>query len=696
MAIQRKKSDATIQPTNTVWYNPATFEQHKFECFHEATCAEEILDCLKPNEEFIPGMKIVAYDTETFYTGINSNRLPSTVVRRFLQRKDKTIPQDFPFCQSFSNGYESWALYDTLENQFKEFKKMQPLLIDTSIVKTGHNIDFDLHMTANCRINIKGRLIDTLDIDKLVNADAFSHALYDVSKRLQNLNPLSPVYCPTILMYEDMLDSYKAQHRVTDYRQIPRELMTQYTCADTWNTIWSLKNLFPKIAEYQLEELFEVESQTIMVAYHMERTGVPVDPAYEHVLIPELEAERDEAEREIYDTAGTIFNINSAQQLYGVMQRLGYGHLVHFTKPTDMMLAKGITIGNPSFNKDEMERLETEGVPLIESIQIYRKAEKLLNSFARKLYEMRDFDNVVHCNINKQEAKTGRMSISNPSMQNMPRRKDSRVRGAFVPHPGYIFYDTDFKAQESLIMAHYSRAPYLLNIINAGGDIHRAVAAVIYDMEDDLKQVTKALREVAKSVEFAIVYGAGAPKVVAMVKTVEIRPGIKGMTLEEAITAIKKFKKKVPEVEVFIKTANETIKERGCIRTIMGRRVYAERGREYACVNYLCQGSGADSTKCRMIDIHKFMRANKLQSRLILQVHDSLLSEIHETEEHIVPWIQWLQEERKLFRVNIIAEAAKCMPTWRDKKDIDSKAAMPPQEMLDKMNAYDIWQEGIL
>ena len=694
MAIQPKIASATILPTHRIQYNPATFSEHTFGRFHEAT-AEEVLDCIRPvTFDFLPGQKIIGYDTETFYTGVPANRMPSNVVRRFLQRGNKDIPQDLPFCMSFSDGTNSWAVYDTLENKFAEFKKLQPLLIDSSITKTGQNVDFDLHMTANCGVNIKGKLIDTMHIDKLVNANAFSHNLYDISKRLQNLNDSSPNYCPTILMYEDMLISYKEQHRITDYRQFPRDLMTHYTCADTWNTIWCLKNLFPKIHEYELLPLFEVESEMILVAYHMERRGVPVDPAYEHILIPELEAEVNEAERKIYDAAGSIFNINSAQQIYSIMQKLGYSHLVHFTKPTEAMLLKGQTKGNPSFDKIEMERLENEGVPLIADIVQFRKSEKLLNTFARKLYYMRDFNNILHCSINTMEAKTGRFSISQPSMQNMPRRKDSRVRGAFVAREGYVLYDTDFKAQESLIMAHYSRAPYLLDIINSGGDIHRAVAAVVYDIL--LEEVTKALREVAKSVEFAIVYGAGAPKVVSMVSDVEIKPGKKGMTLEEATLAIKTFKKRVPEVEVFIKTANQTIKERGCIRTVMGRRVYAERGREYACVNYLCQGSGADSTKTRMIEIHKFLQANELKTRMILQVHDSLLNEVHETEEHIVPWILWLQEERKLFRVNIVVEADKCYPTWRDKKGTGLKAIKPPQEMLDKLEAYDIWEEGIL
>jgi len=276
----------------------------------------------------------------------------------------------------------------------------------------------------------------------------------------------------------------------------------------------------------------------------------------------------------------------------------------------------------------------------------------------------------------------------------MPRRSDSRIRSTFIPPEGYVWYDFDFKAQESLIMAHYSRAPYLLDIINSGGDIHKAIAAIIYDilMED----VTKALREVAKSVEFAIVYGAGPPKIVLMTATVII-DGKKGLTLDEAKMAIATFKKKVPEVQTFINTANKMIKERGCIKTIMGRRVYGERGREYACVNYLCQGSAADSTKTRMCCIYKFLKANGYKTRMVLQVHDSLLDAVKiEEETELVPYLIWLQTEFELFRVVVNVEPAKCSPTWREKTELKITATQPPEHMLEKMRTYDIWSEGIL
>lgn len=679
MAIKRKQ-DATIVPRSTLQYDPSSFTQHIKPFFIEAS-AEEVLDTIKPATfDFLPGKQFIAYDTETFYTGVPNNMMPENVVRRWIKGNGaKYIPNDFPFCMSFSDGVHSFAVYDTLQNQFKEFKKLRPLLEDRGICKIGHNIDFDLHMTANVGVNILGELFDTLHLSKLERPDAFTHNLCDVADEIHD----DALY-PTITIFEHMLDSYKALHRITDYRQFPRELMTQYTCADTWNALFAFKYLYPKMLEGGQDRVYAIEQQMLLVAYWMERQGIMLDLDYEDKLIPELTEEADEAERKIYETAGKRFNINSTQQVADVLTQLGYGSKIKRRPPTEAMLAKGIVVGNPKLDKVEMERLDNEGVPLIQEIQAYKNAEKLLNTFAIKLYDMRDAQAVVHCNINTMEAKTGRFSISAPSMQNMPRRRDSRVRGAFIAPPGYTLYDFDFKSQESIILVHYSKAQYLTDIITRGGDIHKAVASIIYSIPYD--EVSKELRNISKSVEFAIVYGAGPAKVSTMT----------GLPIEEASMVMKKFLKNAPEVDIFINTANKVARERKRVRTILNRPVCIERGREYACVNYAIQGSAADSTKSRMVEIHKFLKANNFKTYMILQVHDSLLNAIHDDEQELIGYLRWLQTERELFRVEVTVDVAKCTPTWREKADIEVEATKPPEEMLQKMRDYDIWSEGIL
>lgn len=678
MAI-KSKLGATIVPRVAAHYDPTTFENYKKPIFVEAT-AEQVLDEIKPKEfEFLPGKKFIAVDTETFaFTQIANNRMPSNVQRRWIKRGSKYIPNDFPFCYSICDGLHSYVVYDTLENKWGEFRKLRPLLGDRSVGKIGHNLDFDLHMIANTGVSIKGELHDTLHISKLVRVDALMHSLLRLAETMESMG------MPAVPEFEHMLDSYKATYRITDYRMFPKELMIQYTGADTWNTMLAFEWLYPRLADEKQYELYEIERQVLLVSYWMERNGVLLDPAYADVLIPELRKEVDDAERKIYQTAGGRFNINSAQQLNDVLVSLGYGSKIRRKPPTDAMLAKGITVGNPSFDKYEMERLEAEGVPLIADIQKFKASEKLLNTFAIKLYELADSTNTVHCNINTMEAKTGRFSISVPSMQNMPRRKDSRIRSAFVAPPGYTLYDFDFKSQESIILVHYSRSQYLMDIINRGGDIHTAVASIIYSIP--YEEVTKELRNISKSVEFAIVYGAGAAKVSAMT----------GLSIDESAMVMKQFLRNAPEVDMFIRTANKVGKERKKVRTIRRRVVALEKGREYACVNYVIQGSAADSTKSRMVDIHKFLRANGYKSYISIQVHDSLLNVIADDETELLGYLRWLQTERELFRIPVTVDVAKCTPTWRNKEDIDVPAVQPPEEMLQKMREYDIWNEGTL
>lgn len=681
MSIQRKKgASATILAKAQRYYDPATFDQHKMLNFIECD-ADYVIEHLNPIEfDFLPGRKFIAFDTETFYTGIPANRMPYDVCRRYIQRGSKNIPQDFPFCFSICDGTTSFVVYDSLQNGFKEFHKCVQFLADSSIEKIAHNFDYDLHMAANTKTNIKGRLHDTLYLSKLTRADAFTHALLAIAEEIQ-----SDEY-PTVTVFEHMLDAYKSANKVTDYSKIPRDLMTQYTGGDTWNAIQVFKCLYPRMMHNNQQQVYDLECEVLLVAFHMERAGILMDPDYLHDdLIPALTKEMEEAEREIYETAGTRFNINSSAQLYSVLEKLGYGSRVKFKKPTDAMLAKGQMRGNPSFDKIEMERLSDEGVPLIQQIQKYRAAEKLLNTFAIKLYEMRDFSDTVHCSVNTIEAKTGRFSISNPSMQNMPRRKDSRVRGAFIPPKNYTLYDFDFKAQESFILCHYAQPATILQYLKEGKEIHKAFASMIYGIPYD--EVSKDLRNVSKSVEFAIVYGAGGSKVASMT----------GLSLEDANKAMADIKRNIPEIDIFIRTANQVGKERRMVRTRLNRWVYLEKGREYACVNYVIQGSAADSTKGRMVDIYKFLRANNYKTHMILQVHDSLLQCVHKDEEDfILGYLRYLQTERELFRVDVNVDVAKCSPTWRDKEDIDVPCVEPPANQLEKMRNYNIFEEGII
>lgn len=690
MMIKSKQLELTVTAKNYEEYNPQTFkgDDRFIEC-----SAEYVLSHIEPVEfSFLPGRKFIVFDTETYWTGLPANKMPPSLVRRYIKSGSKDIPNDLPFCISLCDGKHSYIVYDDLKNRYAELRKLSDMLSDTSVEKIAHNTNYDCHMLANAGVQLRGRLHDTLYASKIARGNAFTHSLFDIAKEADGLytwvdaeKTERKCYDP-VLKFERMLNSYKAQYKITDYRQFPHELMTNYTGADTWNACVIFQYLYQLLQCVDgWEALYDKECAVGKIAYWAEREGIEIDPDYKDVLIPALTKEVQDAEEEIYKTAGRMFNINSGAQVASVLTDLGYGKHIKYNPPTEAMKAKGITKGNPCLDKFEMERLSNLGIPLVDLIQKFKASQKLLNTFAIKIYDMADSANRVHCNFNTIEAKTGRFSISSPSMQNMPRRKDARVRAAFTASPGWTLYDFDFKSQEAIVLAHYSRAAYLLEMINAGHDIHKATASIVYSVPID--EVTKEQRGDAKSVGFAVTYGAGAEKVANMT----------GKSVQEARSIIARYMKNIPEVDIFIKTANKVMKERGYVRTIDGRYIYAERGREYACVNYIIQGSSAGSTKARMVDIYKFLRANNYQSKIVLQIHDSLNGLIKDEEaDELLPYWRWLQTERTLFRVPVSVDVAICKPTWRDKTDIDIPAVQPPQEMLDKMEAYDIWQEGIL
>lgn len=678
--IIAKKPDGSIFPREYEPYSDATFVPSSF--LVEATAEQVLAEFTPATFDFLPGRKFIAFDTETFaYGTIPANRLPKSVVRRWIKRGTKYIPNDFPFCLSLSNGKKSWVIYDDLQNKYAALKALAPILEDLSIEKIAHNVTFDMHMLANAGVEVCGRFHDTSYMSRLTRANAFTHSLFDITKEF-----LGAGIDGGILTYERMLLDYKAKHKINDYRYFPKKLMTQYTGADTWNCMYVFPVLYQMLIDNEQVELYECECKVGKIAYWAEREGIKIVSEYEHELIPTLEKELAEAEEKIYATAGCLFNINSGQQLEQVLTKLGYADQLRRSDPTANMLAKGQIVGNACFNKYEKERLANAGVPLIKDIQAFQDAQKLLNTFARKIYDMVDGDGFLHCNFNTMEAKTGRFSISTPSMQNMPRRKDDRVRGAFTAEAGYTLYDFDFKSQEAIVLAHYSKSEYLLDMIREGHDIHKATASIVY--QKPLAEVTKDERSAAKSVGFAITYGAGAAKVAAM------NPG---MTADDARIIMKTYMRNIPEVDKFIKTANAVMKERGRIRTRLNRHVYAERGREYACVNYVIQGSSADSTKTRMVKLYNFLTANGYKSKIILQIHDSLNGKIANDEAaELIPYWKWLQTDRDLFRVTVPVDVAICSPTWRDKKDIAVEAIQPPAEMLEKAENYNMWKEGIL
>ena len=322
--IKPKAAAATIIPKEYTAYSADTFEG--CDLFIECD-AQYVLDHFEPATfDFLPGKRFCFFDTETYYTGIAAHRMPKEVVRRYIKSKSsKDIPNDFPFCISLCDGKHSYFVYDDIMNGYKELRKLEPLLGDATIDKVAHNANFDLHMLANAKVQLRGRIHDTMYASKLARANAFTHRLFDIAKECDNLYRFDEAtksevkrFHP-VLQYERMLDAYKAQNKITDYRQFPHDLMTNYTGGDTWNDCQIFGYLYPLLTELGLEALYDKECAVGKIAYWAEREGIPTDPEYKDILIPELIKEVEEAGQEVYTIAGGMFNMNSGAQVAEVL-----------------------------------------------------------------------------------------------------------------------------------------------------------------------------------------------------------------------------------------------------------------------------------------------------------------------------------------------------------------------------------------
>lgn len=648
MAVIQPKKRPVIQKGNGYSYNPLTFSQeHAKENFIEVEDPQELLRLVKPFE-FI-GRKFITFDTETHPHFKSSQEVPKCVVRRWVGTGKTATPQDYPFCLSICDGKNSYTIYDTIGNGFAKFKQLAPLFEDPSIEKIAHNTKFDMHMFANAGLRIVGKLHDTVVLAKLADENRTSYQLRDLAARKKG----------GIVKFEYMVDSYKQLNKVKDYRMIPKELLTQYANADVWNCYLTFITEYEKLIQDDLVDLYDNEMELMVALYAMERYGMEVDLEYEMPLKESLQQMTDDAERAIYDEAGCMFNINSGKQLYDVLMRLGVD---------DSLIGK-TEKGNPKLDKDALATLaDIHGVSIVKKILEFRKCEKLLNTYAIGIYDQIDEQGKAHGSINQTEATTGRMSITKPALQTLP-KKDKRIRKMFVPSDDYQMWFMDLDQVEYRLFAHYAKIPSLLEQIANGYDVHTATAATLFgwDMDVLAKKIHEgddeatAIRSRAKTLNFALIYGMGNQ---ALANDLRV-------TLTEATDIKARYFSTMPEARTFINTVYQVIKMRGFVKNFYGRRRRLDSDDCYKAPNALIQGCAADYIKHKVVDIYKFIRYFCLKTRLINIVHDELVIEIHNSETEYAPTLRWLLSDFEMFRCPITAGAEYGNPSWGQKVEPD-------------------------
>ena len=507
-------------------------------------------------------------------------------------------------------AHEAWYLSMPAEREAcqKKLDLLRPLFENESILKIGQNLKYDISMLAEYGISVKGKLFDTM----------LAHYLLEPEQR-HNMDYLAEVYLNYITIpIEDLIGKGRQQKTM---REVPVELVKEYAAEDADITLQLYEKLLPLLKENGVEKLFyEIEMPLVPVLSRMEANGVRIDTENLQQISEAFGVEIHKIEEEIYKAAGMPFNIASPKQLGEVL----------FEKLRIDEKAKKTKTGQYATGEDVLQKLSHKH-PIIQMILDYRSFTKLKSTYLDALPALvNPKDGLIHTSYNQAVTATGRLSSNNPNLQNIPVRteKGREIRRAFVPRSdAYTLLAADYSQIELRIIAHLSQDPAMVNDFNLGHDIHAATAAKVFHVPMD--QVTKEQRSRAKAVNFGIIYGMSA---FGLAERMEL-------SRSEAADIIKKYFEEYAGIKEYMNRSIALARERGYAETILGRRRYLRdingansvvRGfAERNAINAPIQGSSADMIKIAMIGIHQELERLKMQSKMILQVHDELVFDAH-------------------------------------------------------------------
>jgi DNA polymerase-1 len=498
-----------------------------------------------------------------------------------------------------------------------EFKEV---LENPSIRKIGQNIKFDILMLKNYGIEVAGELFDTMLAHYLIDPDT-RHGMDVLAENYLGYKPVS--------ITELIGKKGKGQGNMRD---IPVAQIAEYAAEDADITL-QLKQIFePELSRLGVTRLFtEVENPLVTVLANMEREGVKIDIPALKDFSALLEKDVAAIETEIHDAAGVKFNIASPKQMGEVL----------FEKLKLDPKAKKTKTGQYATGEEVLSKLAFEH-KIVRDILEYREMQKLKSTYVDALPQLiYPVDGRIHTSYNQAVAATGRLSSTNPNLQNIPIRseKGKEIRRAFVPrNEEYQIMSADYSQIELRIMAAFSKDESMINAFMQGIDIHAATASKVFKVA--LEEVTSDMRRKAKMVNFGIIYGISA---FGLSQRLDI-PRKEAAEIIEAYFTEFSIKKYMDEA------INEA-RERGFVETILGRRRYLRdinsanitiRGyAERNAINAPIQGSAADMIKVAMININEWMQSERLKSKMILQVHDELVFDAHKAEiEYIKPKIE--------------------------------------------------------
>ncbi|MFV0417922.1 MAG: DNA polymerase I [Dysgonomonas sp.] len=510
---------------------------------------------------------------------------------------------------------EGEAYYVPVSADFKEAKRTVELFRsffeDAKIQKIGQNVKYDIIVLKKYGIEVKGALFDTMIAHYLLNPEL-----------RHNMDYMAETYLKYKTIHIDELIGARGKNQL-NMRSLAPEQIKDYACEDADITL-KLKAILEKAIEKQgLEKLlYEIELPLVYVLADMEYTGVRLDTValgeYSKILTQNLQT----IESEIHKQAGAEFNINSAKQVGEVL----FDTLKIVEKPKKTKTGQYVT------SEETLESLK-DTHPIVGQILEYRGLKKLLSTYIDALPQLvNPKDKKVHTSYNQTVTATGRLSSSNPNLQNIPIREaqGKEIRKAFIADEGCIFFSADYSQIELRIMAHLSKDPNMVDAFNSGEDIHAATAAKIYKIA--INEVSGDMRRKAKTANFGIIYGIS---VFGLAERLSIPRG-------EAKELIDGYFETYPKVKEYMDKSISVARESNYVETVFGRkrylpdinsrnatvRGYAERN----AINAPIQGSAADIIKVAMNRIFERFGKEGIRSKMILQVHDELNFSVIENE----------------------------------------------------------------
>jgi DNA polymerase-1 len=560
---------------------------HTYHLTDTAEKRAELISLLKKQES-------VCFDTET--TGINTH-------------ESELVGMSFSF-----QPHEAWyvPLPDVYNDSLKIVHEFKSFFEDEKIEKTGQNMKFDLAMLRWYDVEVKGKFFDTMLAHYLLQPDQ-RHNMDFLAETFLHYKPLSI----------EALIGKKGQNQLS-MRDVEKEVIKEYAAEDADVTFQLRQVLGPMLTATDTLELFDrIEVPLVPILASMEAEGIRLDSSALHDYSAELLREIRVLETGIFEDAGTTFNIASPKQLGEIL----------FDRMKITENPKKTATKQYSTGEDVLTKLLNKH-PVIQKILDYRSLTKLKSTYVDVLPTLVSArDGRIHTSYNQAVAATGRLSSNNPNLQNIPIRteKGREIRKAFVPrNENYVLLSADYSQVELRIIAHLSRDAEMIADFRAGLDIHTATAAKVFGVK--LEEVTKEMRRNAKAVNFGIIYGMSAFGLSEWLN----------IPRKEASEIIRQYFSRFTGIRSFMDHSIESARKNGYVETMMNRRRYLRdinssnatvRGfAERNAINAPIQGTAADLIKIAMIDIFNELSRRELKSKMILQVHDELVFDVHKNE----------------------------------------------------------------